>query len=151
MVYRTEFEIPPIATPEKFTPVPTPRRTRSRSQISRLTDDDRTSRGAESLVSDAHDHHHQRNVLDLHKNGLVNKLIERNHNCNQSLSFQICRDQERSSSTSTSPTASQALHKILGPRPAVQHYASFIPQGCLTPAPPDSELLDNCAIAATEN
>lgn len=69
VVYRTEFEIPPIATPEKFTPIPTPRRTRSRSQISRLTDDDRTSHGAESLLHDAHENRGQKNVLDLHKNG----------------------------------------------------------------------------------
>lgn len=70
VVYRTEFEIP-LATPEKFTPVPTPRRTRSRSQLSRFTDDDRTSHGAESLVSDAAAFHqeNQRNVLELQKNG----------------------------------------------------------------------------------
>lgn len=70
VVYTTEHKIP-LATPEKFTPVPTPRRTRSRSrsQVSRFTDDDRTSRGAESLVSEIHD---GKNVLDLNAgNGYV--------------------------------------------------------------------------------
>ncbi|XP_055702484.1 uncharacterized protein LOC129801446 isoform X3 [Phlebotomus papatasi] len=54
IVYRTEHKYPvPLATPEHFTPIPTPR-SRSRSQASRLTDDDRTSHGAESLISDTH-------------------------------------------------------------------------------------------------
>uniref|UniRef100_A0A1B0GGX9 Uncharacterized protein n=1 Tax=Lutzomyia longipalpis TaxID=7200 RepID=A0A1B0GGX9_LUTLO len=54
IVYRTQHEYPvPLATPETFTPIPTPR-SRSRSQTSRITDDDRTSHGAESLISDTH-------------------------------------------------------------------------------------------------
>lgn len=44
----------PLAHVEQFnTPTPSPRRTRSRSQMSRYTDDDRTSHGAESLTSDS--------------------------------------------------------------------------------------------------
>ncbi|GAB0099871.1 hypothetical protein DMENIID0001_157620 [Sergentomyia squamirostris] len=71
IVYRTEHEYPrvapPLATPEHFTPIPTPRRSRSRSQTSRITDDDRTSHGADSLISDAHIHvdYFPKNELDL--------------------------------------------------------------------------------------
>lgn len=54
IVYRTEHEYPiPLAHPETLTMTPTPPITRrSRSQISRITDDDRTSHGAESLAFD---------------------------------------------------------------------------------------------------
>ncbi|XP_037034493.1 uncharacterized protein LOC119073249 isoform X2 [Bradysia coprophila] len=50
VVFRTEHEYVPLVQPETFTtPTPTPR---SRSKASPLTDDDRTSRGAESLAFD---------------------------------------------------------------------------------------------------
>lgn len=55
VVYRTEHEyIIPLAQQEVFPkPTPVPRsRSRSRSQISPLTDDDRTSRGADSIAFD---------------------------------------------------------------------------------------------------
>ncbi|XP_062708057.1 titin isoform X3 [Aedes albopictus] len=46
----------PLAQEESFTtPIPTPRRSRSRSQLSKFMDDDRTSRGAESYIFGAED------------------------------------------------------------------------------------------------
>lgn len=54
-MYRTEHEyIAPVAQEQQFAaappPMPIPRRSRSRSRSQLITDDDRTSRGAESFV-----------------------------------------------------------------------------------------------------
>ncbi|XP_065077200.1 uncharacterized protein LOC135700598 isoform X1 [Ochlerotatus camptorhynchus] len=56
----------PLAQEESFTtPLPTPRRSRSRSQISKLNDDDRTSRGAESYIFGAEDNAPVKHNIDM--------------------------------------------------------------------------------------
>ncbi|XP_001841693.2 trichohyalin isoform X6 [Culex quinquefasciatus] len=56
----------PLAREESFTtPLPTPRRSRSRSQISKAFDDDRTSRGAESYIFGAVDSAMVKRSMDL--------------------------------------------------------------------------------------
>lgn len=55
----------PLAREESFTtPLPTPRRSRSRSQISKAFDDDRTSRGAESYIFGAVDSAMMKHSMD---------------------------------------------------------------------------------------
>ncbi|XP_021699592.1 uncharacterized protein LOC5576979 isoform X9 [Aedes aegypti] len=56
----------PLAQEESFTtPIPTPRRSRSRSQLSKFMDDDRTSRGAESYIFGAEDNALVKLALDM--------------------------------------------------------------------------------------
>lgn len=77
-----------MAQPETFTaPMPTPRfRSRSRSQISPLTDDDRTSHGADSLAFDDGSKY----IVEMQdNNGLVLTIL---HICRLNYAFNyICR------------------------------------------------------------
>ncbi|XP_055611430.1 trichohyalin isoform X1 [Uranotaenia lowii] len=62
-LYRADV---PLAQEESFTtPLPTPRRSLSRSQMSKTFDDDRTSRGAESFIFGADDNALVKNSLDM--------------------------------------------------------------------------------------